>query len=221
MKRLEVTLTIVLAVCAVIITGLVIRRELGGPPKGNLPQPPSTVDNWASFGSVGSETGAAQGSVRVLEFSDFQCPFCKRLSKSLDSIRAKYPTQVSLVYRHFPIERIHPHARSAAFAAECAAEQGKFREVHDFLYENQGAIGTLSWTQIASKGNVPDTVRFNVCMRDSVPKRRVDLDIAMAKKLGLIGTPTVMVNQWRFHGTPSLATLDSAIQSELRRSKAR
>lgn len=90
--------------------------------------------------------GSANAQVTIVEFSDFQCPFCKRVVPTLQQISQTYKDKVKLVYKHLPLTAIHPNAQKAAEAAECANEQGKFWQYHDTLFENQAAWSNLPQT---------------------------------------------------------------------------
>src|SRR2546425_393177 len=89
----------------------------------------------------GPARGPADAKVTVVEFSDFQCPFCQRAKPVLDEIATRHPNDVKIVYRHLPLDSLHPRARASAEAAACAAEGNKFWEFHDRLFANQRALG--------------------------------------------------------------------------------
>jgi len=128
----------VLTLCALVTTGLVARRELSTP--WTAPAPGVRIPDWRSFTREGHRMGPAEAPVTVVVFSDFQCSFCAVLMDRLRTIREARPDEVSVVYRHFPIEG-HQHAAPAARASECAAEQGRFEPFHDALFAAQDSIG--------------------------------------------------------------------------------
>ena len=88
--------------------------------------------------------GEGSGTVTLLEYSDFQCPFCARAKPTVDQIMQEYQGKVLLVYKHFPLKQIHPLAQKAAEAAECARDQGKFWEMHDKLFDKQAEWSPLT-----------------------------------------------------------------------------
>ena len=98
----------------------------------------------------GPSRGPADAPIVVIEFSDYQCPFCKRAEPTVTALMQKYPTQVRLVYRHLPLDQIHPRARPAAIAAVCAEQQGKFWEYHDTLFANQQALNDADLEKYAT-----------------------------------------------------------------------
>ena len=206
-ETLQNVLTGVLVLCALVITGLLVRRELWpAAPPGASPPAVRPVDDWASYASGGHRTGPADARVAIVEFSDFQCPFCARLAPRLDSLRERTPVPVAVVYRHYPLEN-HPHAMAAARASECAAEQGRFKEMHDALFREQGAIGQKSWIAYALAAGVPDSAAFARCLEGGAGSARIRADVAAGDRLGVTGTPTVLVNRYRMVGAPPLDTL--------------
>src|SRR5690606_14570992 len=90
--------------------------------------------------AVGPSRGPADAPVTIVEFSDFECPFCGRANPTIEQVEKAYPDQVRVVFRDFPLP-MHPHARKAAEAGHCANEQGKFWELHDKMFANQRALG--------------------------------------------------------------------------------
>ncbi|MFL5540212.1 MAG: DsbA family protein [Longimicrobiaceae bacterium] len=210
MSRNETTqnlLTGVLVLCALVITGLLVRRELWPAAQpGAAPPAVTQVDDWVSYASAGRRTGPAPARVTIVEFSDFQCPFCARLAPRLDSLRERASVPVAVVYRHYPLES-HPHAMAAARASECAAEQGRFKEMHDALFREQGAIGQKAWSAYARDAGVPDSAAFARCLEGDAGSARIRADVAAGDRLGVTGTPTVLVNRYRMAGAPPLDTL--------------
>ena len=207
----------VLAICVLATTGLVVRREFfQAPPPAQAATPPiSEVVEWREYARAGQVMGPSTAPVTIVEFSDFQCPFCSELRTSLERVREKYPTQVRIVFRHFPLTTIHPFAHKAAIASECAGVQGRFVEYHDLLYENQKAIADSIWLPLARKAGGIDTSKFAECLSGDAAARRVEEDVQAANTLGVRGTPTVLVGAVRFGGTPQFALLDSVIAKAL------
>lgn len=179
------------------------------------------VANWQEYTQPGSRMGIDSAVVTIVNFSDFQCPFCRRLSQALRELRQKYPQDVSLIYRHYPLSAIHSSAAAAALASECAGEEGAFEAYHDLLYSVQDSLGLVSWTSLATRAGLADTVAFAACVRSDKQKPRIDTDMAAAERLGIRGTPMLLVNDIRVSGAPSTAELDSLIQLQLGRNKTR
>src|SRR5258708_1902626 len=145
--RSESVLTIVLVGCALITTGVVIRREFVSPAASMRPmsRKPVLVENWKSHIGEGERLGLSSAPVQLIEFADFECPFCGDFHKKLKKLLDRYPTEVSLTYVHFPLQG-HRFAVAAARAAECASDQGRFESMYDHLFDEQDSLGLKSWT---------------------------------------------------------------------------
>lgn len=218
MKNSDLILNIaagILCVCAVVVTGIQIKREFfDSPPSSEMNDPVIVEKNWRSYAASGYRMGPSQAQVTIVEFSDFQCPFCRELTKNLKSIRQKYPKDVAIVFRNFPL-RQHPFALAAARAADCAAHQGKFEAFHDELFSAQHLIGTQTWKAFAFDAGVPDSTQFRHCIQDSLQVSAIDRDTAAADRLGVTGTPTILVNQYRLSGVASVVQLDKYVRLAL------
>lgn len=165
---------------------------------------------------MGHRMGREDAPVKLIEFSDFQCPFCRLLVQRIDSVQKLYPDKVLVIYRHDPISEIHPYAHAAALAAECANQQGHFAEYYHVLFTKQDSIGRLDWVQFARQAQVPDTDAFGRCVRDSIFVSRVQADVAAATKLGVQGTPGMLVNDEFVEGTPSQQRLNELVKQALK-----
>lgn len=159
--------------------------------------------------------GAVQATVRIVEFSDFQCPFCAQVQPELRRLRAKHPGQVAVVYRHFPLQAIHPHSFGAALAVECAGAQGRFEAYHDALYSQQDSIGVRPWDDFASLVAVPDLSEFRRCVQAKRFRARVENDMETGRRIGVAGTPTFIVNGPMVSGATSLPQVDQWVQLAL------
>ena len=134
--------------------------------------------------------------VFVLEYSDFQCPFCKRVQGTLQKIRKKYPQKVQFGYRHFPLP-FHKEAKVFAQAVECARDQGKFWELQTWLFEN--LTQTYSDGQVlkgARISGVKDIDEFKLCLKRGKYSQRVEKDIRDGVEIGIQGTPTFVVGSF-------------------------
>jgi len=155
--------------------------------------------------------GVATAKVGVVEFSDFQCPYCaKVVNETLPQLKSKYvsPGKVVLVFRHFPLEAIHPFAKRAAEVAECAAQQGKFWDFHDLVFRNQPMLsdGSLDdWTQRVGIAND----KLKTCTAGAGPAK-VKQDIAEAQLLGIAGTPTFFIGRIEKGAVNAVSRLDGA-----------
>ena len=140
--------------------------------------------------------GPMEAAVQVVEFSDFQCPFCRRALPAVDRMVDKHGDHLRLVYRHLPLSQIHPRARELAEASECAAEQGKFWSFHDKVFENFDELGSTDVFALAEHTGISDPERFQVCVETGLYADRVEEDLQAANALGIGGTPSFIVG-WR------------------------
>jgi protein-disulfide isomerase len=136
--------------------------------------------------------GPKDARVTVVEFSDFQCPFCSRAVPAVKEVEQAFGNDVQVVWKHLPLA-FHPNAMPAALAAEAARQQGKFWEMHDKLFGNQQALSDAAYEQYAKDLKL-DLKRFKAAQVSSETKKRVEADVAAAQAAGVGGTPTFVVN---------------------------
>jgi len=137
--------------------------------------------------------GGEHAPVTIVEYGDFECPNCRQAAPAVKLILEHWRGRVRLVWRHFPLEGVHPHALSAALASEAAAAQGKFWEMHDVLLENQGHLKTNHLRGYARRLEL-DPARYEAEMEDQLYLQRVREQIDGGGKSGVRGTPTFFVN---------------------------
>lgn len=171
-----------------------------------MPVPPGLAD-------TGTVLGDPAAPLRIVEFADYQCSYCAAAQPSLERLVTKFQGQVAVVFRHFPIRSIHPHAIEAAQAAECAGDQNAFLSMHNVLYRQQQRLGGVSWTTLARKAGVTDTVRFKECLQSERHLSRVVADMRAGEAVGVQGTPSLLVNGVRYNGMPSDVVLDSIVRA--------
>lgn len=136
--------------------------------------------------------GPANAKVTIIEFSDFQCPYCKRGKETMDAVLKKYPKDVKVVFKHLPLP-FHDKAMPAALASLAAARQGKFWEMHDEFFANQSQLGPDFYNKVAEKLGL-NMEKFKKDMESPEIKKLVEDDMALAKKHGIQGTPGFFVN---------------------------
>ncbi len=153
-------------------------------------------------------TGAADARIILIEFSDFQCPFCAKAHKTVKQFMAKHQNEVMWVYKHLPLASIHPQAIPAAQASWAAYQQGKFWEYHDALFEEQDKLGEKLYLDIARSLNL-DIKKFNRDRQLALPA--IEQDLALARQLGISGTPFFVMNQETFGGAVSLSDLEEIL----------
>ena len=164
----------------------------------------------------GPSKGPADARITIVEFSDFQCPYCQRALATVDEVLAKYPEDVRVVYRHLPLDRIHPNARGAAEAAACAEEQGQFWAYHDKLFQNNKALGKEDLLRYATDAGL-DAARFQTCFDERRFKDKVEADLQAARAVGISGTPAFVVNGILLSGAQPAEEFYKVIDQELAR----
>jgi len=177
----------------------------------------------ASAFSSSLASAAMQGSqdapVVIIEFSDFECPFCRRVLPAIQELLRTYPDQIKFVFKHSPLP-IHENAPLAHEAALAAGQQGKFWEMHDLLFANQGALRPSDLAEYAKQLGL-DVEVFVQALQNRTFKAEVDRDLLEARGLGVSGTPTFFVNGRKLVGEQSVATFKSLIDEELGLGSAR
>lgn len=158
--------------------------------------------------------GNPDASVTIIEYSDFECPFCSRFHPTLNQVLNDYPNDVRLVYRHFPLDSIHAEARPSAEASECANEQGKFWEFADGLFENQSKLGKVFYSELAQNIGL-NVGQFEECVLSRKYKDRVEADFQEGIKLGVTGTPGSFINGELISGAVPYNSLKEAVEQVL------
>ena len=138
-------------------------------------------------------TGATANKIVLLEFSDFQCPFCAQAEPIVQQFMAQHQDQVTLVYKNFPLSQIHPQAESSAQAAWAAQQQGKFWEYHDALFAQQKQLGEDLYLAISEDLNL-DLDQFNRDRNSPEATVAINADLTLAQKVGIRGTPFFALN---------------------------
>lgn len=213
LDRVQSAMTATLALCALAITGLVIRREFFPPD----PNAPTNQADWRELGNTNLSFGPEAAPVQLLVFTDFQCPYCRRLAKSISVLRTEFPTEIRVVLRHYPLTESHPEAFDLAKGAECAFQLGRFERYHDLAFELQDSLADIGPLGLAARSGVLDTTAFRSCTEDPRTASKITSDVDLGDRIGLAGTPLVMVNELRLVGTPTLPGLRSRIEAQLDR----
>ncbi len=158
--------------------------------------------------------GNPEAKITVLEYSDIQCPFCARHHETLKRVLENYPNDVRWQYKHFPLDSIHPLARKAAEAAECAGDQGQFWNYLDNLYANQKNINIEIFDEIATGLNL-NLEDFKSCLDSSKYKDKVASDLAEGQERGVRGTPGNFVNDTELRGAVPFEDMKAEIDKQL------
>jgi protein-disulfide isomerase len=178
-------------------------RVLLDPPRATIP-----------VGAADPALGSSSAKVTIVEFSDFQCPFCLRASPTLKQVRQTYGDKVRIVWKDFPLTQIHPQAFKASEAGHCAGEQGKFWEYHDKLFASQQALQPESLKQYAKDMGM-DAAKFDACLDSAKYAERVRDGVSAGAQLGVNSTPTLYVNGRRLEGAQPYDVIAAVIDEEL------
>ncbi len=161
--------------------------------------------------------GSASAAITVIEYGDFECPVCGRFAaETFPTIRRDFidTGKVRWVFRHFPLQSVHPHARAAAAAAQCAGEQGQFWEYHDLLFANQDALESADLRGYAGDLSL-DLTTFDACTAGSGAAGAVDEDISTGAALGVSGTPTFFIQGTKVVGFRDAETFAALLDAAL------
>ena len=164
----------------------------------------------AGFPSRGPENAP----VTIVEFSDFECPYCSRVVPTLEQIIETYGDRVRLVFRQFPLNNIHPNAQKAAEASLCANDQGKFWEMHDLMFKEQKSLELEQLKEKAARLEL-DVEAFNGCLDSSKYADVVMSDQESASQIGVSGTPALFINGRFLSGAQPYEQLSAVIDEEL------
>ena len=155
-------------------------------------------------------TGASGQKVLLVEFSDFQCPFCRKAYATVKEFMAKHGREVTLVYKHLPLMDMHPQALPAAQAAWAAHQQGKFWAYHDALFATQGKLDEARYVEIAKSLKL-DLKRFNQDRKSQASTAAIQSDLNIANQLEISGTPFFLLNRTPLSGVIPLKTMEQAL----------
>jgi protein-disulfide isomerase len=178
--------------------------------KFDLPAPPIPT---AEFDLTGRPSkGPDDAKVTVVEFSDFECPYCARAVGPVEEILKSYPDDVKVVFLHFPLS-FHKQAMPAAIAAECAHQQGAFWKMHDTMFANQGSLADAQYGKWAEELGL-DGAKFEACSEDPTTKKKVEADMKMGEAAGVGGTPSFYINGVQYtKGVPDTDAIKSVLGS--------
>ena len=164
--------------------------------------------------ATGPTRGPADAPVTIIEFSDYQCPFCRRAEPTVEQVLAQYEGKVRFVFRHFPLDRIHPMARGAAEASACAADQDKFWEYHAALFADDAQLDRAGLDAAAAKTGL-DMAAFKACVDGRKTQALVDADVKDGEAAGVSGTPAFFINGIPLRGALPAEEFHKVIDEEL------
>ena len=169
----------------------------------------------ATFNKEDHIQGDPNAPIIMVEYGDFQCPYCGAAYPVIKKLQSKFKNQMALVFRHFPLSQIHEYARIAAFSAEAAAKQGKFWEMHNLIFENQDKLNSVFLLHLAERLDL-NMKNFQKDISDPAIVKKVDLDFQNGILSGVNGTPTFYINGLMFNGPYDFESLALAMRNTVR-----
>lgn len=167
-------------------------KNVEQPQENKEAAPENTIGDIRLVGDRDHIRGPEDAKVTIIEYSDIECPFCKKFHPTMTKLMEEYPNDVRWVWRHLPLERLHPNARVAALATECAGEQGKFWETLDYMLEeveDSQQFKKENLPQLVEDAGVTNSSQFSDCLEEGKYNDKIESDMADASKAGGRGTP--------------------------------
>jgi protein-disulfide isomerase len=162
--------------------------------------------------------GPESAEATLVEYGDYECPYCGEAYPIVKQVQKQFGKSLRFVFRNFPLSQMHPHAEAAAEVAEFAGAQGKFWQMHDQLYENQGRLGEALYLSLGEELGLASTA-MRQALKEGTFKARVRADFTGGVRSGVNGTPTFFINGHRHDGSFEFETLVSAIQQAVTTAK--
>lgn len=210
-------LTGILVFCAILISVMVIRQQFFQ--KRVEPELVTrTIPEWKELDLKGYHIGSVDAPIQIIEFFDYECPYCLEVNLTLHRMAEKYVNQISVVYEHFPLE-IHEHAFEAAVAAECGRLGNRFEEYHSQLFSNQKKLDSISYDSLAVRTGIENLENFKKCFRDRESSSIVQSGVKLGNQLEIGGVPTFLINGKVVPGVLSEKQFDSIIEKILQEKK--
>lgn len=202
-------------VLGLVATVAFVRQQLrpAPPPQGFVRHAVSHAERYAS---AGRRFGASQPKVSLVEFSDFECPYCKRLHESITQLLKQHPDEIAVVFRHYPLVN-HSLAFPMAVGAECAGQQGRFVEYATVAFAKQDSLPFLTSDDIARRAGIHDSTQFQKCRGDPATRAVIERDIAAGVALHIQGTPGLVIKGKLIEGAVPLDTLEKILRADLGR----
>jgi len=189
-----------------------ISKEMDASPKAHRPK---LLEDPVKIAVDGAPVkGPADAKITLVEFSDFECPFCSAAEKQVETIMAAYPKEVKLIYKQFPLS-MHPHAELAAEASLAARDQGKFWEMYDALFRNYRMLSRTRILALAKDLDL-DLAKFTADLDSGKYKAIIQKDMADGDAAGVYGTPAFYINGKQYNGEVTLAALKPIFVAELK-----
>lgn len=198
----------IVAIALVLVAGIRVDEFLH-PPSYVEAGDTSTVDDWEAYSIEGHRVGSPESAIKIVEFLDFRCPFCRTADQYLDSLLSDPNSDVSVVYRHSPF---HVGSWKAALVAVCSSQLGVYRQVARELYRQADSLVSKDPVLVALEAGVTDTAALRECVAGERAAEIVARDTAAASQLGVRGTPTFLINGLKVSGFSNPRDMDALIE---------
>lgn len=220
-------LDVVLVFAVVVIAAIVVwdrfapddDMTLAADSAQSIPESPQvtqlTDSDWISLLDASRAYSSENGSIRLVVFSDFECPGCRDLHETLDKLQIEFGDSLSVRLIHFPLP-YHRFAEPAAHVAECAAAQGAFRQMNDALFAQPDSFGLKPWSLYAVRSGLKDTSLFASCVQSRSHQAAIDRGKELGKHLGIRGTPSVAIEGMLLSGVPTFSELARRVRTATR-----
>lgn len=209
-NRLETSLSILLTAVAVVSAAIVVGR--GRSATASVQALPEKVANWKDAFAIGYRIGDSQAPITIVEVADLQCPVCRGFNPVVQTVLRENPGSVALIHVAYPLS-YHEQAMAAARGAECAAARGHFADWINVVYNKQDSLGKKSWASYAADAGLQDTAAIAKCAVSNGVVQRIVQGLAYGRRIGLTGTPTIIVNGWRLPDPPTTDKLRAIVKS--------
>lgn len=195
-------ISVVLTIAVMVFVASYVRRSWSTPAPQRPSGPAMVFDRrWQSLLPLGHQRGEGAGVVDIIEFGDFECPFCRSFDVRLRRLEEKYQGKIRRTFVHLPIPS-HRFAYHAARLAECAASQGRFWPMHDALFARQDSFGLRPWITFARDAGIDNEGAFERCTASASPVDAIEVGLRMGREFEVAATPTVFMNGWRLAVAP-------------------
>lgn len=211
-RRASAVLTVMLSVAIVALAGLLIRRELLKDDQDGV-HPSEFVADWEELLRIVPTTDTA-AKVSIIEFVDLQCPYCRENHRVVRRVARRFGNRVAHVIVHYPLAN-HPYAMQAAQAAECARDRGMMVEFIETIFAKQDSLGIKPWGALGVEAGISDSTAFAACANSMRPPPALTNGIGMGRTFRVAGTPTTIINGWRFDGALQEQVLRTLVEDLL------
>jgi protein-disulfide isomerase len=208
-------ITVILTVCALVVTGLLVRREVfhADTPTAPTTIAPTVLENWEDILEGGSWLGSRDASVRAAMFIDFRCAFCSQAASIIDELRLEFPDELAISIRHLPNTFDDGTSTRLAVGAVCASNHGRFEEFSTLAYETTGDFREDAAVDLAIEAGVSDQERFRECLSSGGSLRQVLDDQRIAIDNEVRGTPTFLLDGVLYHGMSGLTVIEERLRT--------